>query len=94
MRHCRQRVVKMLAENRDIILQRVGQEVVIKNPGIGPVQGLCLGLGDEVIAASMDEILSEDIDVVIELIGGSSRQKHIFFRRSGTVRVWYQPTRI
>ena len=64
-------VVKMLAENRDIILQRVGQEVVIKKIlELDRSKVYALGLGDEVIAASMDEILSEDIDVVIELIGG------------------------
>jgi homoserine dehydrogenase len=63
--------VKMLAENRDIILQRVGQEVVIKKIlELDRSKVYALGLGDEVIAASMDEILSEDIDVVIELIGG------------------------
>ena len=60
----------MLAENRTLFSSGWVRRLSSKNPGIGPVKVYALGLGDEVIAASMDEILSEDIDVVIELIGG------------------------
>lgn len=64
-------VVKLLAENKDIIAQRVGQEIVIKKIlELDRSKVYALGLGDEIIADSMDEILSEDIHVVIELIGG------------------------
>lgn len=64
-------VVKLLEQNQEVIAQRVGQEVVItKILELDRAKVYDLGLSDEVIAGSIDEVLSDEVDIVIELIGG------------------------
>ena len=64
-------VVKLLKQNQDLIARRVGQEVIIKKIlEIDRSKVYDLGLGEEIIAGSIEEILTEDVDIVIELIGG------------------------
>ncbi|MGI6549097.1 MAG: homoserine dehydrogenase [Syntrophomonadales bacterium] len=64
-------VVKLLKSNQDVIARRVGQEVVIeKILEIDRSKVYDLGLGDDIIASSIEEVLDADVDIVIELIGG------------------------
>jgi len=64
-------VVKLLQENRDVVFQRTGQEVVItKILEIDRSKVLALGLNAEIMAESIEEILDSDVQIVIELIGG------------------------
>ena len=64
-------VVKLLKSNQDVIARRVGQEVVIeKILEIDRSKVYDLGLGDDIIAGSIEEVLDADVDIVIELIGG------------------------
>lgn len=64
-------VIKLLEEKREVISQRVGQEIVVtKILEVDHSKVLDLGLNEEIIATDMEEILNYDAQIVIELIGG------------------------
>ncbi len=66
-------VIKLLNENKDIITKRVGQPLFLKKViDKDRVKCLALGITEEQMAASVDEIINDsEIDIIIELIGGT-----------------------
>ena len=65
-------VVKLLAKNRDTITTKTGSEIKIKKVLERDLQKCRnLGLSDDLITDSFDDIVNDDsIDIIVELIGG------------------------
>ncbi|WP_035587973.1 homoserine dehydrogenase [Hippea jasoniae] len=68
-------VVKILTQNSEIIKKRLGFELVLKKVYAKSIKDEVKNLVEGKIANSFDELLSDDIDIIVELIGGIDAAK-------------------
>ena len=73
-------VVKILHQNADIIRKRLGFELNLKKVYSNSIKEDVVGLLDDKIASSADELFGDDIDVVVELIGGTTFAKDFILK--------------
>ncbi len=73
-------VVKILHQNADIIRKRLGFELNLKKVFSNSIKEDVVGLLDGKIASSADELFGDDIDVVVELIGGTTFAKDFILK--------------
>jgi len=73
-------VVKILNQNADIIKKRLGFEVSLKKVYSNSFKEDVVGLLDGKIAPSVDELFSDNIDIVVELIGGTTFAKDFILK--------------
>ena len=65
-------VVKILTQNADIIKKRLGFELNLKKVYSNSIRDDVVNLLEGKIASSVDELFDDDIDIVVELIGGTT----------------------
>ncbi|WP_025209891.1 homoserine dehydrogenase [Hippea sp. KM1] len=73
-------VVKILTNNADIIKKRLGFELNLKRVYAKQIKDDVRPLLEGKIASGYEELLADDIDIVVELIGGTSFAKEFILK--------------
>jgi len=73
-------VVKILHDNAEIIRNRLGFDIELKKVYALSIKDDVRQLLDGKIATSADELFSDDIDIVVELIGGTGYAKEFILK--------------
>ncbi len=73
-------VVKILTQNADIIKKRLGFELNLKKVYSNSIREDVVNLLEGKIASSVDELFDDDIDIVVELIGGTTFAKEFILK--------------
>ncbi len=73
-------VVRILHENADIIKKRLGFSINLKKVYAKSIKDEVKPLLESRIANSVDELFGDDIDIVVELIGGTEYAKEFILR--------------
>ncbi len=73
-------VVKILTQNADIIKKRLGFELNLKKVYSNSIREDVVNLLEGKIASSVDELFDDDIDIVVELIGGTTFAKDFILK--------------